>query len=290
MTTRTRRLAASILLVGAFMGIAVAPAAADVQVGGAVTRSRSFTLDNGQSGGGELACPTGYRVISAGVAWRQGGAPSTPVGRSISGSAPRKDGRAWFVAGSNDNVRGALRLTIRCLPVAELGPLTIVKRDATPVGSVGDGYVACPVGHQLITGGAMWMTSGLPRVPSIGAGQLGGSAPVDARTWIANGYGAGLLLRVIGLCRPATFVGTTGIRFNEVAATALVPTVSIQCAAGKRALSGGTFWKTSAGSIIATNPLGISRPTIGARGWYASGWKVGFGSPTLVVVVFCRRI
>jgi hypothetical protein len=62
---------------------------------------------------------------------------------------------------------------------------------------------------------------------------------------------------------------------------------TVTCAANRRALAGGLFWKNSLGSTVVDHEVGISRVTSNGRGWRVAGWNVGGGSPTLVATVLC---
>jgi hypothetical protein len=281
---------AAAVLAGAMIGLAGAPSVAAIRVGDARTVARAVFVPNLDASRVSVRCPKGYRGIGGGSAWIVDRTPSTSVGRYLSAAIPTESGRKWVVAGSNRNVDANLKAILRCVPRASIGPVRVIRQDIALSSGRAEGFAQCATDERLVTGGAAFMVSGPPVVPSAGVGVLTGSAPVDSRTWIASGESpAGVFLRVAAVCASQAKMGEPAWRFGEVNVETHA-TRTVGCPDPRRVLVGGSFWKNAAGSIVTTTPLGVGRVNKTGKGWVGTGWNwPSFADRTLAISILCVR-
>jgi hypothetical protein len=164
-----------------------------------------------------LRCRRDQRVLTGGAYWHEAGqnpVPNQTFGLYVSSSAPMRNGRGWYASGINGSGSDAnLEIVALCLPEKRLRG--VVARDKTvklvppapndPVAA--GGYVRCPKGTLVLTGGAEFHRGNRPPNPrDVGLATISSSAPTkDAKRWYADGshqFGPNVRLDVIALCAP----------------------------------------------------------------------------------------
>lgn len=226
--------------------VAVAPGAAAFTTNGYVTRTKAISIPAESHGGGRLACPDGYRVVSGGASFPVTDPPF--ISHWISASVPVKAGRAWFAAGRNAESNGASTLTIRihCLPASRLGTYTVVKAtpDIDDRGAAG-AYAACPPNHRIVTGGALWRIPGDPPSPSVAVqSRLSSTTPtVQATGWYADGFRGSTTARleVLAFCLPTSKVGRYALLTVGAEEPDADQALSGRCQTGHRVVASGSY-------------------------------------------------
>ncbi len=142
--------------------------------------------------------------------------------------------------------------------------------------SVG-GYLACPKGKRIVTGGAFWHRPGEGPDAQL-AGYLTSSTPTtNGKGWYAsglNGDGTQLQLRIVALCLPKAKVGKYTVKTQDLGAADGTNVGNyLSCPSGKRIVAGGAFWHRPGEGPDAqlTAFLKSSTSTTDGKGWYASG-------------------
>ena len=277
--------------------LATAAPAAAFRTGAYVTKAKDFVAAGHSSAGGKLSCPSGKSVVSGGAFWV--GFPDTAF---LASSLPL-NGHSWFVAGLNHTSSSAtLRVVINCLASTSVGSYVIVRHDFAASSTEGSGgYVSCPVGYRIVTGGAGWKTPGDPFVASLAHDYwLGGSTPTtDAAGWYADGRpftsANGAVLRVVALCRPKSSVGTYSVKTLTLQAPGGVGYRSVgnylSCATG-RVVASGAYWHDPGTGPDPTQAshymINSLTPTTDAKGMWGSGSVDE--NHLLTLVVLCRPI
>jgi hypothetical protein len=182
------------------------------------TESKAFSIPTFQAGGGYVGCREGSRVITGG-AFPSGAVTSPNPSREdlyLTGSSATFTADGWYGAGLAV-VPGAGDLVVwaQCLPTSssrKVGSndlkLYELRTQTFVVGpdQAGGGYVSCPAGSRVVTGGAFWDSGGMGPDPLDDQVRLTGSSA----TFAADGwYGAGANLSgvsrdliVAALCLP----------------------------------------------------------------------------------------
>ena len=166
---------------------------------------------------------------------------------------------------------------------------------ATDGGQVAGGYVSCPAGYKVFTGGAFWWRNS-PDEFLIGDSTLtlNGSTPTfDGNGWYADGLNfndaVDANLRVIARCLPEGRLDKVKLRKKTVGVSAAGPVDRrVACPDGTRIISGGAFWHNPGAApdwTGAFDRLASSGPT-SARAWYAAG-APQVGPRRLTVVARC---
>jgi hypothetical protein len=206
MKTRLRKCAqSSAFAVIVAIGLASAtPASAAITQGSYTTVSPSFPVNPGDTNGGYVRCPDGQRVVGQGAYWHQsntgadpGNAPTTVIGAA----APTADGLGAFSSGKDGISPKERHVVMQCLPASTIGtPYTTVAGDTPAVAhNVAGGYLACPDGQRVVSGGAFWHLPGQsPNQALATDSYVGSSSPTsDARGWYADGYNINSSPRVL---------------------------------------------------------------------------------------------
>jgi len=205
-TTWRRGLAAILGVI--LLAVAIAtPVSAHVGSGTYKLRTTDLTAADGASVGNYLSCPKGKRIVSGGAFWhRPGEGPDALLGGYLDSSSATTDGKGWYAAGRNvTTLQLQLRIVALCLPKAKVGPYSLRTRDlAVPAlgGRVG-GYVTCPAGRRIVSGGAFWHVPGEAPDPELGQSIGSSTATTNGKGWYASGrslYDVALELRLVALC------------------------------------------------------------------------------------------
>lgn len=167
---------------------------------------------------------------------------------------------------------------------------------AAGISDGGGGYVSCPVGQRIVTGGAGWRTPGDPFVPSLASNTwISGTSPTtNAKGWYGAGaaYVPGVVLRVVALCRPKSSVGTYSAKTLTIPASESDAGSYLSCATGKRVVAMGAFWHApgSAPDPASSDSyyLSSATPTSDAKGMYGAGLSRHPGTQDLTLALFCR--
>jgi hypothetical protein len=184
--------------------MAAAPAGAAITQGTYTVINPEVSVPNGNTEGGYLSCPAGQRVLSEGFFWHVAGAPPDPANTHsarMASSTPTSDGLGMFSSGYSASTTLMRQSVLLCLPSSVIGtPYTTVVGDS-PAGasSVAGGYLPCPGGQRIVSGGAFWHLPGQGPDPALGANSwITSSTPTtDTRGWYADGKNASLTPRVL---------------------------------------------------------------------------------------------
>ncbi len=191
------------------------------------TESQDLGPLNNGSTGNYVPCPAGHRIVSGGAFWHLPNQPPTAQDAEawISSSTPTEDGGGWYADGANNTATPrVLTIIAHCLPSASVGGYSIHAQDLPASNAIAGGYLPCPDGQRIVTGGAFWHEPGQgPNVADAGASPLSSSTPMpDARGWYADGrtFVANRRLRAVAACVvPRTSQGTTPIVTPAATAT-----------------------------------------------------------------------
>lgn len=165
---------------------------------------------------------------------------------------------------------------------------------AYPADGLGGGYVSCPAGLNIFTGGAfVYPTGGTPKPTALIFLHVGSSTPTtDGNGWYAdasNGTTTPYTLRVELVCMPEEyFAGRQVITESAAVGNGETDGQTARCSQGRRAYTGGTFWSTPGGPAPSTAGVawvGASTPNGKATSWFGSG--KAFAPLDLYVSVHC---
>jgi hypothetical protein len=190
----------------------VALCAPDQQVDGAEVKTKDLTIDgpDDPKKGGKVRCDKSDRILNGGAFWHEESQPpnhNQTFGLYVSSSAPLKDQRGWYAAGSNASGSSAvLTIVAACLPKRQLHEASLTRQNVPVMGTGGD-RLSCPAGTRILTGGALWHEPGEKPDPDLaGSGTLSSSSPTaNARRWYASGlheFGPALPLEIVIFCVP----------------------------------------------------------------------------------------
>jgi hypothetical protein len=166
---------------------------ASSSVGTYTLRTDDLTIADEDYGGNYLACPAGKRVVGGGAYWHT--VPNSGPGDNyayLTSSTATSDGRGWYVSGLRNQTAPTIGLQILalCVPKAKVATYTLRTTTLTVQGGhEAGGYLACPKGKRVVTGGAYWND-----IPNTGPHYqddvlLRSSTPTsDGLGWYASGY------------------------------------------------------------------------------------------------------
>jgi hypothetical protein len=269
------------------VGVSVGALAAVVPVASAALHPGHYilhkvTLGGTGAAGSYLTCknPKKQRVVTGGAFWHapgQGPDPSNAATYLLGSSAATFDAKGWYADG--ESVASSLTITAQCLPKSEVGTYTLRKHTYTVAsGDVAGGYVKCPRGQRIVTGGAFWHQPGQGPDPSSDPGYLtSSSATFDAKGWYADGPAAfgGGQLTITALCLPASHIGKYTLKKTTLTPSSGVAGGYLKCPNKQGIVAGGAFWHAPGQGPDPNNArqaaLGSSAATFDAKGWYADG-------------------
>jgi hypothetical protein len=163
-------------------------------------KTTTFQVASRQIGGGYSQCPSGSRIVAGGAYFNIGGhGPDPSTTDWITGLSPKLQTDGFYGAAHNETSQTLpLVVVAECLPKGtltliganNLKPYQVVTNTASLAGfSQGGGYVACPTGGRIVSGGEYFDVGG------------GGPSPADTQpiltgssaTLQSNGWYAGML-------------------------------------------------------------------------------------------------
>jgi hypothetical protein len=296
--------AANFVLITVFAGnVAAFP------VGGYVTKTKSFTPTAQGFARGTVSCPTGDVVVAGGAYWYVPGQPLSPSDAYavfLLANLPSST-TTWLAAGFTAYKGFELAITVQCLPKSTVGIYSIAKtklaRAASTTSSdeIAAGYLACPKGQRVVTGGAGWwstLQNGFVYADA-GASNLSSSSPTLSKDgWYAAGYqlkgGSSDRLEVVVMCRPLSAVGTIAARTFDFDPTHQDLGGYVYCPTGQWVVSLGGFWhRTNQSpdlSAVDRLSLAAAAPTLDRKGaWDAADvYGTADGTFTFTGVVECH--
>jgi hypothetical protein len=179
---------------------------------------------------------------------------------------------------------------------------TRVSDDPVPSGETGSGFVPCPTGSRVFSGGAFWYTTGGPAGPSMAGGvhAITSSLPTTSgNAWYAHGFnesGVDLTLRVIAQCLPAGKLSGTKLRKKTLRVEIDPPAVGsrqAKCPDETRLYTGGALWSPPGSDSLdldtADDTLLSTSAPLGQRTWYANGRNLAAVPRDLIVVALCLK-
>jgi hypothetical protein len=291
-------LVAVALLAALVLGSAAPTAAFSMK--GEVIRTKAVVAQPGMTAGGFVRCPTGHRVLAGGAYWYDAAGLADQWG-ILGASIPVRRGTGWYGSGTNFNQKPiTLRIVIVCLRASTVGTTTTVRIDAAGTGGVAGGYLACPKGQRVVTGGVAWIVPGEPLTTPRGPlAHLVSSTPtVDGKGWYADGssrleVGGIERLRIVAVCGPAASVGVVSVRTKDRPPNSGDNSGAyLACPKGQRVMAGGAFiHPTGQGPDLDFSRYAMAKastPTTDGKGWYARGDSPGGGLQTIVIL--CRPV
>ncbi len=269
-------------------------AGAQLHPGSYTLKTVDLNVSAQSSGGGYLACPTGQRIVSGGAYWHQPGQgpdASNPAGNSLGSSTPTTDGKGWYADGGTEGAQ-QLTITALCLPRSQVGKYTLKTVDLSSSDTAG-GYLACPTGQRIVSGGAYWHAPGQGPDPSSVDDWIGSSTPTtDGKGWYADGFtDSARQLTITALCLPKQQIGTYTLKTVNLNTGADGGRAGgyLKCPKKQRIVSGGAYWhppgQGPAPSSAGTDQMGSSTATTDGKGWYADG--VGPPDLQLTITALC---
>ena len=304
----SRHLLAALGLAGLLAALGAAPAAAAIHTQSAKIASKSVQVGVGTTGEVTAFCPKGYRATAGGASWdsptRTG--PADFAFRELGASLPIQGGKGWYVNGENNDIEAAtLTVRVTCLRATVIGPVTVRNAWFPSAGGAIKGSVACGAGKRVVAGGAAWQVQGDPLSAADAEGHvLGGSAPrPNAAGWLAMGTksdpSSGASLRIIALCRPASWVGGYTVRTKTVedvgipiALPVYLAEGTVACPSGQRIVTAGAYWQNpfdNGGTPVADGTLATSTP-VGRFTWKVGALPGASVDRNLVLIALCRPV
>jgi hypothetical protein len=158
---------------------------------------------------------------------------------------------------------------------------------------IGGGYVSCPAGTKIFTGGAYLYRTGLdPQPAAPRRAHVTSSTPTeDGNGWYADAVSRGnteLTLRTVLRCLPGLTTADVVWQSETITREDSGGEKTARCPDGYRAISGGTYFSTPGGGVEPDNaPSKVmnSTPTADGRGWF--GRAVAFAELDITVAVRC---
>jgi hypothetical protein len=260
----------------------------------------TLTLDDlgGGPAGSYLTCknPSKQRIVTGGSFWHASGLGPDPNNADMyvmSSSEATFDATSWFGDGASiSSSSDFLTITALCLPKSQVGTYTLKYHSFRAVGNIAGGYVKCPRGQRVVTGGAFWHQKGKGPDASNPGGEIGSSSVTfDAKGWYGDGFTpVGDQLTVTALCLPSSRVGNYTLKKETLPAGSNgVAGGYLKCPKNHLIVAGGAFWhapgKGPNPSNALQDQLGSSAATFDAKGWYADG--DGTSSLRLTIVAQC---
>jgi hypothetical protein len=270
------------------VGVSVVVLAAAVPVASAALHPGHYILNTFTSGspggpaGGYETCknPKTQRIVTGGSffhALGQGPDPNNAQTYFIGSSAATFDAKGWYADGAS--IASYLTITTQCLPKSQVGTYSLRKHTFNvSSGHTGGGYVKCPRGQRIVTGGAFWHFAHQGPDPGTDPGALGSSsATFDAKGWYADGVAfSSAQLTITALCLPPSRIGSYTLKhitFKPGAGG--VAGGYLKCPKKQGIVAGGAFWHKPGKGPDPNNALvdvlGSSAATFDAKGWYADG-------------------
>jgi hypothetical protein len=160
-------------------------------------KTTTFQVASSQGGGGYAQCPTGSRIVAGGAFFNIGGqGPNPSTTDYITGLSPKLQTDGFYGAAFNFTGQTLpLVVVAECLPrgtltligANNLKPYQVVTNTGSLAGgSLGGGYVACPTGGRIVSGGEYFDFGGGGPLPADVAPFLtGSSAKLQSNGWYA---------------------------------------------------------------------------------------------------------
>lgn len=296
------RAAAAAIAVAAVLASAV-PAAAALPFGKIVVRHADFTVGFDEVHAATARCPSGYRMVSGGVALL-GGSSSQSSGSTYLGSSyPTADLKGWTgSAGSAFNGPYTFRVIVHCAPSASLPAYTVVRKIANLPNRLDEksAIAYCPAHNEAIAGGTQFLPpTGSTAKPTL-PGVTTGSVPLtNLSGWVGIGRNVGGLignersmrLRTVVVCAASSGVGTAtndGVNLSDLHG---VVAVTQRCNSNHHAVSGGFFFNSGGQVVDASVPGRIvaSYPTSDGLQWATLTNDEG-GKSSRAIYVYCASV
>ena len=270
-----RRFAFAVLASAALLAL---PGIADAHLynGTLSVKTYDLVLNPHSQGGVSIACPSADRILDGGGFWHMpGGNQVVDSGPVIDSSPVSAGGTAvrWVADAYNrTNSVSDFKVVLLCLPSTAFGSAyTLITKDVpfSAAGSAG-GYLKCPTGTKVATGGA-YLHAAYPPGPFA---YVRASTPtLDGNGWYAYGTADGpITLTIAAVCLSPTVIGTVSFHTSNKVPNGQQLLVTVKCSSGQRIVTGGVFWhkvgnpaldSTVAGEIDG----GYALPS--GRGWRA---------------------
>jgi hypothetical protein len=175
-------------------------------------KTTTFQLGSDQVGGGYAQCPSGSRIVAGGAY-----IPNASTDDLITGLSPKLQADGFYGAAFNSSSQTLpLVVVAECLPKGTLALIgannlkpyqLVTQTQSLAGGGRGGGYVACPTGERIISGGAYFDVGGGGPSPTDKAPYLSGSsAKLQANGWYSamsdDEYGQTRTLVQVAQCLP----------------------------------------------------------------------------------------